>query len=414
MADENDEQEQTDVEPEIAPVEVIDPVLEDHEVEHDDEPNLAGRALTALGFILAGAALALWLGPKIAPSLPAGMAPVAQWLAPGGVQNQEQIDQLRAEFLDEIQDLPANLTTTQIENIVAGRLANVEGRMVARLNELNTQFVAYDPTDLESRLAALETKTEGIRAELQSLTDQISTVTIAGGEISADTSERIATYGAALEGLKAEIEMLASQNGELSQRLEEATSTAERQVSAAETKASEIEAAAEQERRAAMVRSAFQSLETAFSVGGAYAPSVVQLQEAGLEVPTELSEMSDGVQTVAQLRNSFPDAAHAALRASVLSESEGGVVGSVSTFFKAQVASRSLTPQEGDSVDAILSRAEAALRDDDLDTALVELADMPENVTSESLMADWLAAAKARQAAKSAFNSMVSTYEASQ
>lgn len=407
MTEKNEEQELAETEVDV--VHAL-PDTDDHEIDHDDV-NLAGRALTALGFLVAGAALSLWIGPKIAPSLPAGMAPVARWLAPGGAQNQGQVDELRAEFLDQIQDLPVNLTTTQIENIVAGRLANVEGRLVARLNELNTQFIAYDPTDLESRLTLLETKTEGIRAELQSLTDQISMISTAGGEISADTSARIATYGAALDGLKAEIEMLAAQNGELSQRLEEATSVAEQQVVEAETKASEIEAAAEKERHAALVQSAFRSLETAFSIGGTFDIPMSKLSEAGVEIPQVLSELSHGVSTISQLKSSFPDAAHAALRASVLTGGEGGVVGSVSTFFKAQVISRSLTPQEGDSVDAILSRAEAALKDDDLAGAIAELDGLPDG---DGLMNDWLVAAKARLAAETSFRNMVASNEANQ
>ena len=417
MAEDDDKQEtaETATDADLIEADIDDSNIE--HIEHDDEPHLAGRVLTALGFIVAGAALALWIGPKIAPSLPAGMAPVAQWLAPGGAQNQEQIDQLRAEFLDQIQDLPTNLTTTQIENIVVGRLANVEGRLVARINELNTQFVAYDPTDLESRLAALETKTEGIRAELKSLTDQLSMISEAGGEISADTSERIATYGAALDGLKAEIQMLAAQNGELSQRLEEATRVAEQQVSDAETKANEIEAAAEIERRAAQVESAFKSLETAFSVGGPFDQPLSQLSDAGYDVPIALADMSAGVRTIPQLRNSFPEAAHDALRSSVLTENQGGVVGSVSTFFKAQVVTRSLTPQEGGSVDAILSRAEAALKEDDIAGALSELDALPDGVATAgdgSLMGVWLTAAKSRFAAETALQDIVASYEGAQ
>ena len=61
---------------------------------------------------------------------------------------------------------------------------------------------------------------------------------------------------------------------------------------------------------------------------------------------------------------------------------------------------RSLTPREGDIPDAILSRAEAALRDARISDALDEIDSLPEN--AHSALDDWVARATQRQEALSA------------
>ena len=71
--------------------------------------------------------------------------------------------------------------------------------------------------------------------------------------------------------------------------------------------------------------------------------------------------------TLARLRDDFSDAAHAAIRASIIAGAGDGVLARTRAFLGAQVASRSLTPQEGMAPDAVLSRIEDRLRQDDLD-----------------------------------------------
>ena len=59
---------------------------EEHHEEADEEEagwSLPARVLTALVLLLAGAGLGLWAAPKLAPMLPSGMKPVADWLTPG-------------------------------------------------------------------------------------------------------------------------------------------------------------------------------------------------------------------------------------------------------------------------------------------------------------------------------------------
>ena len=78
----------------------------------------------------------------------------------------------------------------------------------------------------------------------------------------------------------------------------------------------------------------------------------------------------------------------------------GSVGGRLAAFIEAQVATRSLTPQEGDTTDAVLSRAEAAIREDNLAIAVQELDALAE--APKAAMGGWLGRANARLGATSA------------
>ena len=73
-------------------------------------------------------------------------------------------------------------------------------------------------------------------------------------------------------------------------------------------------------------------------------------------------------------------------------------------FLQRQLEVRSVAPRDGDDADAILSRAEAALINGQLDLALSELATLPE--PAAAAMADWTATAAARQAAVTAADTL--------
>ena len=101
-----------------------------------------------------------------------------------------------------------------------------------------------------------------------------------------------------------------------------------------------------------------------------------------------------GIATLAQLRDRFPDAAHDAIRASIIASAGDGVIARSRAFLEAQMASRSLTPKPGMAPDAVLSRMEERLRHDDLDGALAEADELPSEAAGA--MADWLGAARLR------------------
>lgn len=148
---------------------------------------------------------------------------------------------------------------------------------------------------------------------------------------------------------------------------------------------------------ATLKRAAMTRVQTALDTGAGFGDVLAELTDLGVEVPDALSEAAGGVPTLASLQDSFPDAARAALAADREAAAESGETGGLTGFFKSQLGARSLTPQEGDGTDAVLSRAEAALRSGRLADALSELNTLPE--VAQPAMADWLAQASGRASA---------------
>jgi hypothetical protein len=109
------------------------------------------------------------------------------------------------------------------------------------------------------------------------------------------------------------------------------------------------------------------------------------------------------VETLTALRASFEPAARNALAEAREAEKGTGLV----AFLQRQTGARSVTPQEGDGPDAVLSRAQAALADGDLTKALNELKSLPE--VAQAAMADWEQAAGTQAAAVDAVNTLASS-----
>ena len=379
---------------------------ESPEDEHE-ESGIAAKILMITGLLVAGGALALWIGPKIAPSLPSGMTPVSAWLSPGGEATQIEIAELRRS----LEEIPQAVSAREIEAMIANQNQTLSTELEAQIAAVRDQVAASDSNEIESRLATVESRLEGLRAELSSLMAQLSDVLTTGGAVSAETNAQIATYAAAMEGLKAEIAALAAQNGALSQKIDNVSVVASRQVAEAESKVSAVEVNAEMERNTATIQSSLKAIDVALAAGLPFASALTALENAGvMDIPVALADASGGVATLPQLRADFPEAAHAAIRASILASAGDGLVAGISAFARAQVASRSLTPQEGLGPDAVLSRAEAALKQDDLATALAEIEALPVvSMPSEARgpMGDWVASATARLNAVEAYEALL-------
>lgn len=361
---------------------------EDHREEHHEDSGVATNILKIAGLLVIGGALSLWLGPKIAPILPSGMAPVASWLAPGGAQTNSEITALQAELAS----MPEPVSSYEIQAMIAGAISTKTAALSTKIDALSG---GPDNNELISRLAALELETDGLRAEVSALLTQLSDFSEVGGEVSADTATKLAGFAAVNEGLRAQIAALAN-------RLDGVSATAA-QVSVVETNA-------EVERNATSIRNSLNTIEVALSAGLPFASSLAELENAGIaDIPAVLLDASSGVATMAKLRANFPEAAHDAIRASILASAGDGVLASIGAFAKAQVAGRSLTPQDGVGPDAVLSRAEAALKNDDLATALTEIDALPAaSMPSEARgsMGDWVANATRLQNTLLAFDAL--------
>ncbi|MXU64807.1 COG4223 family protein [Oceanomicrobium pacificus] len=356
------------------------------EAEEDHSTSLAARALQIIALLFIGALIALWAAPKIAQNLPAGMAPVAEWLAPGQAELAERLEAENAALAARIaalEEAPAPETGTPAE---------VE-TLRAELDQLRDALQSSGAGDLESRIAAAESRIDGLVGAFGSLEQQLTDAAASeGGTIN---SAQLAAMAANVDGLKAEIETLLSRNEDLNRRIGEIAATASDRAEAAEESAAQASQSAE-------IRTGLAAVSAAITTGQPFASDLSRLEEAlGTDAPDDLTSVADsGVATMPALRASFGGAAHDAIRASIRAGSGDGAASKLGAFLKAQMASRSLEPQSGLTPDAILSRMEDDLRQDNLAAALDEADDLPSE--AQAAMQGWLDRARARQAAVAA------------
>lgn len=173
-------------------------------------------------------------------------------------------------------------------------------------------------------------------------------------------------------------------------------------ITTAKDDAATLEQSAAEAAKAAGARAALARVLAALDTGRPYGDALFDLtQQAGVDAPAALSDYAEnGVPTLVALQASFPAAARAALDASVRDAVAAGEMDRVSAFFRLQLGSRSLTPKEGSDPDAILSRAEAALKTGQLGDALSELSALPE--AGQPALGGWIASATARKDALAA------------
>jgi len=179
-------------------------------------------------------------------------------------------------------------------------------------------------------------------------------------------------------------------------------------IEAAQNDAVQIEQSATIRAESAAARAAFARVKAAVETGAPLVSALDAVRDVGKEIPLALSENAEsGVLTLAQLQQEFPAAARAALSASINASVDTGAANRFTAFLRTQLGTRSLQPREGDDPDAILSRAEGALRGGEIKNALNELGGLAEPGKSE--MADWIAAATTQQQAVAAVSALAKT-----
>ncbi len=242
----------------------------------------------------------------------------------------------------------------------------------------------FTPSDAAASDEALESL-QATLAELTARVDEIANrpAPEAPAPAEVDTS----AFEAELSALKTSVE---TQRDEIEELLASARTVEEATADAA---------------RIAAQQSAVARIVSAIDTGEPFADAVSELQTAGTDdIPPALIDSAEtGVTTSANLQDRFTSVARAALagaRADAPADAEGGLGG----FLKRQLGARSVAPREGNDPDAVLSRAEAAVRDGRLTDALTEIEALPDS--AKAPMADWLSDAQTRQAAKDAVQTL--------
>lgn len=282
----------------------------------------------------------------------------------------ERIDAISAELetVQSASEAPADTSLADRIDALEGTIADTFSGLDGRLAVLDGQFTA-----LEGRMAELAIEQPAIVAEQ---TDAIS-------------DEMIAAFQGELDTLKAQ---------------------AEEQVEAARLRAAEVEevaARSEEEAAKSAARAerlaALGKLAAAVESGRAYTSELAEFDDA----PKALTAMAaEGVATLSTLQRDFPETARVALSSTNTVPQDASAGDRFTAFLKRQTNTRSLSPRDGDDVDAILSRADAQVSTGDLPAALSELTSLPDE--SVEAMEPWIAQAKARLAALEALNELTS------
>lgn len=257
----------------------------------------------------------------------------------------------------------------------AERIAAQEQKISALTEQVETFPEPPPPPDL----SGIEGQLSDQSARLDALAQRLE-----------DVEKRPMTEGLSEDAIAAYEEELA--------RLQSAVEEQRSEIETILEDARQSETAAERSARMADARTAAARIIAALDNGDPFAEELSTLQQVeGADVPDILSETAaDGVATLGALQASFPPAARdglAAARAQQAASGEGGLA----AFLERQLGARSVTPQEGDDPDAVLSRAEAAVQQGRLGDALSEMETLPED--ARSAMADWISQAETRNAA---------------
>ena len=260
------------------------------------------------------------------------------------------------------------------------------------------QRTAPDMPDLAPLIAAIA----ALDARLNALESAPRTaITAEGGPVSPDLA-------AAVEALRAEVEGLKGSGESVSAKIAAAAADANARLAEAEAQAAQLKAEAEETARKSMARAAVGRLQASLESGVPFASALENL--SGLDVSASLVAVAEtGVPTQSALEAAFPPAARAALEASLKADMGASWSERLGSFLQSTTGARSLTPREGTDPDAVLSRAEAALKKRDLEAALNELTGLPPE--GQAAMSDFVAMANQRRAAITDINTLSSAIE---
>jgi len=297
---------------------------------------------------------------------------------------------------------------------LGGVIAAALGFGAAQTDFLAQQMGQPSRADMQARLDQLQSAMTRTQSRADALEQQLASLTNAP-DPQADMAARVDALETALGG---QIQALQTQLDQLAQRPAGAaaptdTSALEAQLDQLRASVAALTSAADTQRQAAelsarqsLIRASVNNLRAALETGASLRPALDDLAAAGVDLPSALADMAEGVPTLASLQTRFVPAARAALAQARASGAEGTAQG-VLGFLQAQLGVRSLQPQQGDGPDAVLSRAEAALAMGDLAQVASLLQALPS--AAQAPLADWLALAEQRRAAVAAVADLAQT-----
>lgn len=311
---------------------------------------------------------------------------------------------------------PAKAPSVFIPMLLGGLVAGLAGYGFAYMQYAN-QGPSVTPDELaavEARIAELPPPTDisGLTEDVASVQATIEELGLRIDETVGALEDRIGVLerqpnadgtltDTAMAAFEADMQALRDQ-------LTTMTGQTAEQLAATQAAAQAVQDNAVEAAKRATGRAALARVQGALETGEPFAALLPELESAlGGAVPAAISDVSGGVATLASLQTGFPELARDALsvsRAEGVGGEEGGGLGA---FLSSQLNVRSTRPQEGDSVDAILSRVEAAVSEGRLNDALAEAAGLPD--VAKGALSEWLTQAEARAAALDAAETLATS-----
>jgi len=243
----------------------------------------------------------------------------------------------------------------------------------ARVDNLDSRLVGF-----ADRMAALEgdTSVADLRANLKTATARIDNLTGVINAIDARLLEvEKIPRGSGTEAAEAAARAYERELSAMRELLDGELAQIRATQEAANADSQSAQAAAQE----AATRAALAQVLAALDSGQPFDTALATLADvSGKTSPAGLAETAKaGVVTLNALQASYPEAARAALAASITALVAEGKIGRFEGFMRSQLGTRSLEPKQGG-----------------MDAALAEIAALPE--AGQAKMADWVASAKSR------------------
>ena len=339
--------------------------------------NILKYSMIIIFSLICGGIITLSFSTKISALLPSGMAPLARFLSPSEALAIERI---------QIYKLETDNRLNKIENIkhpnVDLKIKELRDEISNDIAQISKELTEIDNSKIENRLSELEKKI----TNTLTLVDEL--VFNSSKNVIINDSPLNKNYDLIIKKLRSEITFLSNQQNLL---IEQFNTLKNANLNTFKKNSKDL--------------NDFDKIKEALNFGGPYKLALEEISKKEIQIPKVLLDNSEGVVTMNYLKTNFPTVAHASLKASLKQSDESGLGGKLLGFLKSQVTVRSLDAQEGNSVNAILSRMQVALNNDDLSEVIRQSSDL--NGAAKSEIKDWLSLAVKRQETIEAFSEML-------
>ena len=339
--------------------------------------NIIKYSMIIIFSLICGGIITLSFSTKISALLPSGMAPLARFLSPSEALAIERI---------QIYKLETDNRLNKIENIkhpnVDLKIKELRDEISNDIAQISKELTEIDNSKIENRLSDLEKKI----TNTLTLVDEL--VFNSSKNVIINDSPLNKNYDLIIKKLRSEITFLSNQQNLL---IEQFNTLKNANLNTFKKNSKDL--------------NDFDKIKEALNFGGPYKLALEEISKKEIQIPKVLLDNSEGVVTMNYLKTNFPTVAHASLKASLKQSDESGLGGKLLGFLKSQVTVRSLDAQEGNSINAILSRMQVALNNDDLSEAIRQSSDL--NGAAKSEIKDWLSLAVKRQETVDAFSEML-------